>query len=346
MNIELLLPLIAVLWVTGQQLTYFTYICCRFPSDQWYARYSDSANYPEEPLLIATYKAIIGQRKDRRLVTESRQLRSLSRRYCVTQQIGAGDLSDVYLAKTGAKLVALKVPRSNQGDQLLSNEVEWLRRLQQAALNQSYGAYLPKVVERFRSQDRYVSVFEYAPGFVAARDLRIHFPDGLQAEHIAWIFNRTLEVLGFVHSQGIVHGAVLPTHLMLHPDSHSGRLVGWTHAVSIGESIGVASREYLDWYPPESHRKECASPATDIYMAAATMVWLAGGDPLRRTLPDSFPVELHNILLECLRHAPHERPSDAWELHERLADVLRKLYGPPKFHDLWKTTQASSLSVT
>ncbi len=61
-------------------------------------------------------------------------------------------------------------------------------------------------------------------------DLRGLFPGGLGPRHLVWIWRRALEVLGFVHASGFVHGAVRLEHLLIDTDGHGATLVGWSSA--------------------------------------------------------------------------------------------------------------------
>jgi hypothetical protein len=64
------------------------------------------------------------------------------------------------------------------------------------------------------------------------------------------------------------------------------------------------------------------------------MVYLAGGDPLAGTLPPHIPEEMAVLFGQCFHVSPRSRPRDAWRLRDEFAHLLRRLYGPPRFHVL------------
>lgn len=253
--------------------------------------------------------------------------------YLVERHLASGDLSNVYRAVQNGRSCILKVPREPDVDRMLLKEQRVLRQLFDADGGDTYAKYLPRPVETFISQQRQlVSVFEDRQGVFTAEDIRRQFADGVEARHLAWMLNRTLEVLGFVHSQGWVHGAVLPCHLLFDVENHGLQLAGWTHAERIGQRLKSGSTKYRRWYPPECLRRQPVTPSVDIYLAAKSIISLAGGDPATNSIPKHLPGGFRRFLKSCVLDSVRMRPQDAWELRDDLADVLESIYGPPRFH--------------
>lgn len=263
----------------------------------------------------------------------SATLCSPQRTYWLETKLAAGDLCDVYLATAADGRYVVKAPRvaSSAADAVMRKEMQVLRRLSQADRDRRYVWSWPQPVESFVTPEggpRY-NVLAWEEGFYTAGEIATRHPAGLEGRHLAWMFKRMLAVLGFVHRQGWIHGAVTPPHLLFHVENHGLRLGGWIHAVRCGEPVRLAPAAYRDWYPPEA--KVGAAPATDIYLAAKSLVYLAGGDPLGDVIPDHVPRLMRSFLQACLLESPRMRPSDAWTLHEELDDLLAELYGPPRY---------------
>ena len=128
-----------------------------------------------------------------------------------------------------------KLAINRTGDRLLKKEMWILDYLRRQSAGMVYQQYLPEPIERFQCQDRVVTVFASSQDeCYSAHQIRRRFSDGLPGEHVAWMFNRLLEGLGFIHRQGTVHGAVLPQHLLFNTQSHGLQIVDWTHAKQIG----------------------------------------------------------------------------------------------------------------
>ena len=248
--------------------------------------------------------------------------------------LAVGDVADVHLDAESRYL--LKVSRCPGGNRILDNERQALTALLTAAGDASYRRYLPTLAESFPARDQFpkrVNVFLYEPGFFTLEQVHERHP-ALDGRHLAWIFKRLLTVLGFSHRQEIVHGAVLPCHVLLHAADHGLRLVGWGQSVATGQPLGSVIARYRAWYPPEVLKKQPALPATDLYLAARCLIYLAGGDPVCDRMPDSVPAPLQRFVRTCLLEGVRMRPPDAWKLQDEFDELLRHLYGPPKFEPL------------
>jgi len=265
------------------------------------------------------------------------EIDSPTRTYRFAGHLGVGDLCDVDLATSGGRTYVVKTPRVAGCERLLEKEQAVVTELRKQCRREVYEKYLPIPVETIAADGNSISAFQWRDGLFPATEIMRLYPRGLDGRHIAWMLNRTLEILGFVHRAGWVHGAVLPPHLLYHVEDHGLQLIGWVHAQRLGEPIQVAPEQFREWYPPECLRREAATAATDIYLAAASMVALAGGNPLTGSMPPHVPNEIQRFLRKCLTESPSQRPADAWDLRDRFDLLLRGVYGPPQFSRLLLT---------
>ncbi len=263
-------------------------------------------------------------------------IRSPRRAYEIASLLASGDVADVYRATSEGKAYLLKCSRVREGAGMLAHEADVLTEILQHAATTSYGYFFPTLCESFPVRDglqKRINVFTADPGFYTLEQVHERYP-ALEGRHLAWIFKRLLSTLGFAHRFGFVHGAVLPCHVLVHAEGHGLQLVGWGQSVRDGEVIRYGSAEHHHWYPMEVTRKDLASSSTDIFMAAKCMVYLAGGDLASGQFPAAVPPELARIFRVCLLEGPRMRPGDAWELHDEFDEVLKALYGPPKYVEL------------
>jgi serine/threonine protein kinase len=135
-----------------------------------------------------------------------------------------------------------------------------------------------------------------------------------------WMWRRLLVGLGWAHRAGVVHGAIVEDHVLIHPGEHGLALVDWCYSGT--RPVAVVPEAA---YPPEVRHDKEASPATDIYMATALMSRLIG---------NGMPKAMKRFADGCLYGAPRMRPQDAWALLEEFDELLNKLYGPRTFRPL------------
>ena len=222
-----------------------------------------------------------------------------------------GDIADLLTDRDG-RLV--KVPRSPGDNDLMEAEAEALRRLQDSG-DPTFRPYAPRLLDSYLHEDgdrkrRRVNVLERLDGFIPLSSLNriIDWRDA------AWMWRRLLAGLGWAHRAGVIHGAVLEEHVLIHPAEHGLAIVDWCYSGSRPKAI-VKHRRHA--YPPEISKKT-ATPATDIYLATGLMTRLIG---------PGIPEQLRRFADGCSYDAPRMRPQDAWQLLGELDDLL----GPRTF---------------
>jgi hypothetical protein len=239
-----------------------------------------------------------------------------------------GDLANLYDA--GDAMV--KIPRDPGVNDLLEREAVALRQLPKDG-DGRFLPYVPRLLESFRHRDeatgaeRRVNAIARLDGFHPLTDVRAAHPDGVDPRDVAWMWRRLLVGLGFAHRAGVLHGAVLPEHVLIHPERHGLVLVDWCYSVPgchpdrSGRVPAMVPRR-ADWYPPEVPARETAGRGTDIFMATRCMTYL---------MADRAPKALRAFARGCVLPARHRRPRDAWRLLAELDELLERLYGPRRF---------------
>ena len=246
-------------------------------------------------------------------------------RFLVGARIASGDLANLFDVDAGAAL--LKLPRRPCDNDLLAAEARALARLTTHG-DPRHHAYLPRLIESFAHQDpatgerRTANVLARQHGFVGLDEVARAHPDGVDPRDAAWMWRRLLVALGHAHRVGVVHGAVVGEHVLIHPAEHGLVLVDWCYAVAPGDHVPALVARHREHYPPEVPARRPASPGTDIHLATSLMRRLIGG---------RIPPRLRRFADGCLFDAPRMRPQDAWRLLAELDDVLEELYGPRRY---------------
>ncbi|GAA4103124.1 molecular chaperone DnaJ [Actinomadura miaoliensis] len=259
--------------------------------------------------------------------------------YPLLGRVACGDLADLYRSHYGAAgprdgEVLVKMPRDPRDSDLMEREAVALRRLREDG-DARFRPYVPNLVATFRHQDaatgarRRVNVVDRLMGFHSLAEVRAAHPGGVDPRDAAWMWRRLLVALGFAHRAGVLHGAVLPEHVLIHPERHGLVLVDWCYSVSGGHAatdtggrVPAMVDRYADWYPPEVPARRTASPATDIHMATRCITHLMG---------DRAPKAMRLFARGCRLPAQERRPGDAWRLLAELDELLERLYGPRRF---------------
>jgi serine/threonine protein kinase len=268
--------------------------------------------------------------------------------YTITHALKRGDVANLYRAsftpKDGLSVfeVLLKVARSAKDNDLLKAEAASLLKLQGMPDANQHLRFISDFVETLQITDkgpaRQASVFNYYPAFFSMEEIKAQYPDGIDPRDSAWMFRRILAGLSFVHAGGIVHGGLVPSNILLQTVEHGATIVGWCSSVSQGKDsrVKIVSTPYQDLYAPEiTATKDRVSPATDIFMAVKSVLWLT------TSMVDSRLLGFFNT---CLVRNPDRRPQSAARLLEEFTELLVRLYGPRKFRvfDMPRKTAAAS----
>jgi serine/threonine protein kinase len=238
--------------------------------------------------------------------------------YDLVRLIAAGDMCDVY--ETSNALVA-KVTRTPSNNDLALVEFTNLK-----AINATATPHIPQAIASFdlvqKGTKQRVNILDMpiADTVTLADIIKAH-PHGLDPRDMAWMWNRLLTALFTAHEAGYVHGAITPEHILIRPPDHNGVLIDWSYSVKTGKTVKAIVPKYRALYPSEILEKRPVSSATDLFMLAGCIKMLV------KTAPPAIEGLLRACLIPSLRH----RESDACELFENFGQVLRRLYGAPKF---------------
>jgi serine/threonine protein kinase len=247
--------------------------------------------------------------------------------------VAEGDIANLYEDARGL----LKITRDPADNDLIDREFAALTQLR-ARGDARFVPYIPRLTGSERQRDpatgtvRGASILDRLDGFVSLAAVRRAYPGGLDPRDAAWIWRRLLVALGFAHRAGVIHGAVLPPHVMIHPAEHGLVLVDWCYSVCTrGDRIPAIVARYRDWYPPEVLARQAPGPGTDIYLATRCMTDLVASPPGRGSAQTPERRRLGMFAGGCALPQPSRRPQDAWRLLGELDDLLERLYGPRRF---------------
>jgi len=256
-------------------------------------------------------------------------------------RIAQGEVSDVHAAERArwpTERALLKILRDHRDEAGFQHEWQVLETLQESDAPGAarLAARLPQPILYGAATDgarpgAKVMVLRWANGFVHTfEDVRRAYPRGIEPRPSVWIWRRILELLAFLHAAGFVHGAVLPPHLLVEEGEHGVRLVGFRAADRAGLPLRDVCSRCESFYPPDLLGSRKLAPAADLAMSARCVAALLGGDPASGRMPASVPAPLAREIGRV--SSLHESSGgDAWELHKRLGELAREIFGPPAF---------------
>jgi hypothetical protein len=279
-------------------------------------------------------------------VGEAVLVQTRTREYTITDVLAKGDKATLYHAAFTvdgqARRGIFKIARDPADNDLLQNEADTLRTLAHADSDGKWGAFFPTLIESVNYAEsgragRRANILAYDPAVALPTDLyplkavRAAYPAGVDPRDMAWMWRRVLTALDFAHGQGIVHGAILPTHILIQPALHGVIVIDWGYAVRAGERIAAISADYEAWYPREVFDKQPPLYGHDLYMGARCMVELLGGDGASKAMPASVPDLMRRYFAWCMTESARGRPQTARKLRDEFDDILARLYGERRF---------------
>ncbi len=230
-----------------------------------------------------------------------------------------GDFCHVFLGERmhdGAKSnICLKVAMDSSDNALLQNEAQALRKLQHQSL--------PVLIDSFvTSEGKAANVIQRIEDSYDLYSIREHFPSGLPQEHAMWVTDRLLSVLGYLHSNDVLHGSIEPGNIMVTPHNHNGLLIDFTL------SLSPPAEKYLgvnDYSAPEIEKGAKPSPASDIYSLGRSMIYLLGGQ--EANVPSGIDNRFGSFIQGLVRANPNQRKRDAWKALHELKSLRNEIYG-------------------
>lgn len=260
------------------------------------------------------------------------------RKYVVKGRLASGESTDVFLAERAGRVVervVLKVLRASSDADLVDREWRAVHALHESDAQGApfFSMLLPQPVARgLLAGKRAALVYRWRSGFQYTLDDVVgRYPAGLDPHAATWMWRRALELLGWVHRSGWVHGALLPRHVLVHPRDHGVVFCGWSCAtrVSQREALPAMCEAAEAFYPHDVASGGAATPATDVTMIARTIARVLGGDPVASALPSSVPAPLRDLVRA---HAVGSASTDdAWSLKEEVASTAVECFGPPRY---------------
>jgi hypothetical protein len=264
------------------------------------------------------------------------ELISPSRRYVVDEDVFAeGDFSLVHAARAGSEQYLLKIAREPTCNAALERDIAIRARFRDTAFvpDLRLARFVPATTDTFLvsqgTQRLRVEAQPLIAGFLSVAQILAAYPGGLPPEDAGWIARRVLAQALAAQAVRVVHTAIIPDHVLVHPLSREPLHLGWAHALENNDAARVTQivGRAKSFYPPEVFARERVDASSDIYMAGKIITALFGGDVERNTLPRSLPEPVRRSILACTQHSPARRPQSARDALDGFTRAIRDAWG-------------------
>jgi len=271
--------------------------------------------------------------------------------YRQVARLGVGARSTIYLVSkeaTGEFFALKQVERSGPEDdrfiEQAENEFAVSSQVEHPALRRCYEI---KRVRKWWQLRTLLIRMEYVRG----KPLEEDPPKDIS--RVINIFLQVTEGLEALHEQGFVHADVKPNNILLLADDRP-KLIDFGQSCRIGH-IKSRIQGTPDYIAPEQAHRRPIDRRTDVFNLGATLYWLVTGRAYPTVLPGKdrkrgvdiarpkdakapheynprVPASMSNLIMDCCKTRPQDRPEDMRQVRARLAVVeqLAKRERPSK----------------
>lgn len=264
--------------------------------------------------------------------------------YTIIRRLGTGARTTIYLAKEEQtrNMVALKralfeKPEDTRIFEQVETEYKVSRRIENPYVRRSYSLIRNRKLLR---TNELLLIMEYFDGVSLEEQQRLSMGD------VLLIFRMVAIGLNAMHEKGYVHCDIKPNNILF--NSKGGiKIIDLGQSCRLGE-IKKRIQGTPDYIAPEQVRREHLSHRTDIFNLGATMYWALTGKNIPTLIPKKnefgffieereqfkspfeifrkIPKPLSNLVMECIREKPSERPANMMEVISRLDELIREIF--------------------
>lgn len=266
--------------------------------------------------------------------------------YRIVRKLGSGARTTIYLAvdegtrqTVALKRAILESPEDMRIFEQMEAEFKVARLIDHPSVRKCYKVF--RVRKLLRTQELLLTM-EYFDGQSLEEQDRLSLGD------VLLVFRMVTVGLNAMHEKGYVHCDIKPNNILF---SREGgiKIIDLGQSCRIGE-IKKRIQGTPDYIAPEQVRREHISHRTDIFNLGATMYWALTGRNVPTLIPkknefgisvmvepsdfkspnevySKIPVELSDLVMECVKDRPSDRPSNMSEITGRLDVLIRTIFG-------------------
>ena len=189
---------------------------------------------------------------------------------------------------------------------------------------------LPTMRDLIQLDDgRVLLVMSYIHGPTLEKQVKKTGP--MDPEAVAWITERMLNALNYIHRHGVIHGDIKPQNIIVQEDKHMAVLVDFGLSL-VKPTSSSESKGYTEFFaPPEEVSGKPLVPESDYYSLGMTMIYALGGGPEnveRKMVPRDVPDELCQFIKRMIARDINSRPQyNKEDLCDTIVEIREKVFG-------------------
>lgn len=246
-----------------------------------------------------------------------------NKHYTFYKYLRSDDVCDIYEGLLNDELITLKIVMDESDNKLLESEYDLVNGLEHYSIN--------KPICKVKINGR-VGLIYNKPNAYNISDFKKYY-GCISGSHVCWILERLLSVLGYLHSNKIVHGNIKEENVYIDADNHNVILDDFALSISNASDSNSKYKIINDHFTPgyvDSNSK--VIPNADIYAVGKIAIDLLGGDIDRIALPLSCDERVRRFIRKLL----DKNENDAWKLWNELIEIRNEVYGLERFKKLNK----------
>lgn len=189
---------------------------------------------------------------------------------------------------------------------------------------------LPTMRDLMQLDDgRILLVMSYIPGLTLEQT--VQKKGKLDFEGVAWITERILNALMYIHRHGVVHGDLKPQNVIVEEEKHMAVLVDFGLS-DVKPTSTSESKGYTPYFaPPEEISGKPLIPESDYYSLGMTMIYAFSGGydyVQRKQVPVEVPDEICNFIKRLIAKDVNSRPKYPDEdLVDTFVEIRKRVFG-------------------
>lgn len=246
--------------------------------------------------------------------------------YQFYENVFEGEVAYIFKGTSANDIVYLKVAIDPDDNDLINNEYEVLSTLRHQSL--------PYVEHKLMVNDTNAIIMREIKGITMV-ELMEQYRRGVPAEHVMWILERLLSVVGYLHSNCVVHGNIKPENIIINKENHNVSLLGLAFCIPKANTSEAQYKIINDYYTaPEVNKTARVLPSSDVYSIGKIAIKLLGGDIVSNGMPVSVDARVRAFIRKMVSSTPSDRPDDAWKLWSELIKLRTEVFGTQRFKKL------------